>query len=78
MSDIIMGHCPGQAVYGGIVPAYFVWNGLIILLVMLVFYWLIRGSKNAKETPQEILVRRLVSGEITKKEYADLKKELVD
>jgi len=78
MDGFISGQCPGQVIYGGIVPAFAVWNGLIILVVMLVFYWLIRGSKSQKETPQDILLRRLVSGEITKKEYTDLKKELAD
>ena len=76
MNGIIEGQCPGQVVYGGIVPAFAVWTGLIVLVLMLVFYWMIRGSKSQKETPQDILLRRLVSGEISKKEYMELKKEL--
>jgi uncharacterized membrane protein len=76
MTDVVGGHCMAQTLYGGLVPAYVVWNGLIILLVMLVFYWLVRSSKTAKEMPHEILVRRLASGEISKQEYEDLKKEL--
>ena len=78
MNGIIEGQCPGQVIYGGVVPAFAIWNGIIILILMLVFYWLIHGSKSQKEKPQDILLRRLVSGEITKKEYMELKKELAD
>ena len=45
---------------------------------MVVFYLLIRGSKGPKETPHEILSRRLASGEISKNEYLELKKELAE
>ena len=78
MVGMIGGQCPGQVIYGGVVPAFASWNGLIILVIMLVFFWLIRGSKTPKETPHDILLRRLASGEISKKEYTELKKELAD
>lgn len=78
MTDIVSGPCWGHMVYGGVIPAYVVWNGIILFIVMVVFYWLMRGSKGPKETPHEILLRRLASGEISKNEYLDLKKELAE
>jgi len=54
---------------------------LILLILILIFWWLLRGQQfgyaaNTKETPVEIAKRRYAAGEITKKEYERLKREL--
>jgi putative membrane protein len=54
---------------------------LILLLLVLIFWWLLRGQNygyaaNTKETPLEIAKRRYAAGELSKKEYAQLKREL--
>lgn len=54
---------------------------LILLLLILVFWWLLRGQRfgyaaNTKETPLEIAKRRYAAGEISKKEYDKLRREL--
>ena len=54
----------------------------IIALVIFIIWWIVQhgglGSKltGKSESAQEILNRRLASGEITKKEFASLKKEM--
>jgi putative membrane protein len=56
---------------------------VILLLLALIFWWLLRGqqfgyTKNSKDTPLEIVKRRYATGEIEKKEYERLRKELRD
>lgn len=66
----------------GIFMGYgWVFQLLILLLLALIFWWLLRGQQfgyaaNTKQTPLEIIKRRYAAGEITKKEYERLKKEL--
>jgi putative membrane protein len=50
----------------------------IFIAFFLVVWWLIKEQPKQvrKERPLEILKRRLASGEITKKEFEDLKKEI--
>lgn len=58
--------------------------GLGILLQLFIFigflaitYWVVRsGNINKNTSPEEILKTRLAKGEITKKQYQELKKEL--
>lgn len=51
------------------------WIGVIWFIV-----WLVRQSKNFgssdDETPSRILKKRYAKGEITKKEYEDMRKEI--
>ncbi|MCF7866412.1 SHOCT domain-containing protein [Candidatus Woesearchaeota archaeon] len=54
---------------------------VIFILFFLVVFWLLKNQQNgtktvSNETPQQILKRRLASGEISKKEYHDLMKEI--
>lgn len=50
----------------------------IFIVFFLVVWWLIKGQPKQvkKERPSDILKRRLATGEITKKEFEDLKKEI--
>jgi len=46
-------------------------------LIFYVIYWVVNSGKNANfESPEEILKKRLAKGEITKKKYNELKKEI--
>ena len=53
---------------------------VILVLLILIFWWLLKGQgfgyAKSKDTPFEIVQRRYAAGEITKKEYAQLKKDL--
>ena len=54
---------------------------IIFILFFLVVFWLLKTQKDgvktsSNETPSQILKRRLASGEITKKEYESLMKEI--
>lgn len=48
----------------------------ILIVVLLVVYWVINTGKLNSGTPEEILKKRLAKGEITKKEYNEIKKEI--
>jgi putative membrane protein len=59
--------------FGGVTMIIFL--GLVIWLVI----WLINQNKNRnefKETPLHIIKRRYAEGEITKKQFEDMKKEI--
>jgi len=47
---------------------------IIIGLLILIFWWLLRGQ--AGDSPKEIVQRRYAAGEITKKEYQQILKDL--
>jgi putative membrane protein len=72
----------GGMMGGGLFMGYgWVFQLLILLLLVLIFWWLLRGQQfgyaaNTKETPTEIVKRRYAAGEIDKKEYDRLKREL--
>jgi len=59
------------------IPVFVVWNLIIILLLVLIFYWLVRGSRT-NETATDILKKRYASGEIDKKTFEQMKKDIVD
>lgn len=67
----------GRHMLFGIIPAPLVWNFLIILIIALIFYWLARGSKK-EETAVDILKRRYAAGEIDKKTFLEMKKDIAD
>lgn len=68
--------------YGGMGFGYgWLFQLIIFILFFLVVWWLLRNNgalsqKSQKESPMDILKRRLASGEISKKEFNDLKKEI--
>ena len=49
---------------------------LILGLIFFIVFWVIKSGKISSETPDEILKKRLVKGEISKKEYNELRKEI--
>ncbi len=60
------------------IPTFLLWNLLIILILALIFYWLLRSSRQTKETPMDLLKKRYVKGEIDKKTFNDMKKTISD
>jgi putative membrane protein len=73
--------CPMGLGHGFFMGYGWVFQLLILLLLALIFWWLLRGNQfgygaNTNSTPIEILKRRYAAGEITKKEFDRLKKEL--
>ncbi|MBU4202338.1 MAG: SHOCT domain-containing protein [Candidatus Altiarchaeales archaeon] len=67
----------GRHMLFGIIPAPLVWNFLIILIIALIFYWLARGSRT-NETATDILKKRYAAGEIDKKTFEQMKKDIAD
>ena len=54
---------------------------LIFVMFFLVVWWLLKGNPSfmqdrTRESPKDILKKRLAKGEITVKEYEHLKKEI--
>ncbi len=60
------------------IPTVFVWNLLFILVIALIFYWLLRSSRQSHETPLDLLKKRYVRGEIDKDEYEERKRVISD
>lgn len=59
---------------------HMIWWILWLLLLIWIFIlpYDIPGSRNKKDTPVDILKKRLASGEITLEEYQNLKKTLTE
>ncbi len=76
----MMGGYGGGMMGDGLYGYGWVFQLLIIVLLVAIFWWLLRGQRfgygTGKETPLEIVKRRYAAGEIAKKEYDSLKKEL--
>lgn len=72
--------CPYAA--GGMMGGFgygWIFQILILVLFFVIIFWLLRnqqGSQKTNEKPKDILKRRLASGEISKKQYDELKKEI--
>ena len=49
---------------------------LLFIAFVIVIYWVVKSGNIIKQSPEDILKARLAKGEITKKEYNDLKKEI--
>ncbi len=56
----------------------FVLQILLFVIFLGIIYWVMKSGKINNDTPQDILKKRLAKGEISKKEYNDLLKELKD
>lgn len=67
---------------GGFMMGYgWIFQIIIFILFFLVVFWLLKNQKmtnTTNETPEQILKRRLASGEIKKKEYEELMEEVVE
>lgn len=61
----------------GVIPVFMIWNMVIVILVILVFWWLIRGSYKSK-TPLDLLKKRYVAGEIDRETYLKMKEDITD
>ena len=59
------------------IPTVFLWNFLVILIITLIFYWLLQGTKS-HETPMDVLKKRYVRGDIEKKTFEEMKKDISD
>ncbi len=61
--------------FGGM---HLVWWFIWLIFIFWIFFtpWNIPGDQRKRESPLEILQRRLASGEITKEQYLELKKQL--
>lgn len=78
MADVCAfgGHMGGMYSYG------WLYQILIFIIFFLIVYWLIKSNQNTiistktEELPIDILKRRLAKGDITKKEFESLKKEI--
>ena len=76
--------CPVQTGFMGTHMGMFGFGWLFQILIFVIFFlvvwWLLRTSQAPSqpndEDPIEILKRRLAKGEITKKQYEELKKEI--
>ncbi len=73
MIDEYMMHGPGQLFFPGF-PILM--QFLLFLLFLGIVYWLIKSGQISNESPKDILKKRLAKGEITKKEYNELLKEI--
>ncbi|MEA3254670.1 MAG: SHOCT domain-containing protein [Candidatus Altiarchaeota archaeon] len=60
------------------IPTFMIWNLAIILLLALIFYWLVRGSKKSNESPLDLLKKRYVRGEIDEKTFEEMKEVIGD
>jgi len=49
---------------------------LMTLIFLLIVYWLVNSGKLSNESALDILKKRYVNGEISKKEFHELKKEI--
>ena len=73
--------CPIQGGFFGMMGFGWIFQILIFVIFFLVVWWLIRTDRAGRkeiEGPGQILKRRLAKGEITKKEYDILRKEIED
>ena len=74
-----MPYINGQFVRGSILgmrPYGWLFQLLILIAFFLVVYWIMKGSKSVKESALDILKRRYANGEITKKEFEKIKKDI--
>ena len=68
----------GRGELFGVIPKYLIWNFATVLLVALIFYWLLRSSSKAGETPMDVLKKRYAAGEIDKETFISMKKDIAD
>ncbi len=64
---------PGQIFFPGF---GIVLQILLFTIFLAIIYWVLKSGKISNETPEDVLKKRLAKGEITKKEYKEILKEL--
>ena len=70
---------PGRwLLFDVIPPLQLFMNISIFVILVLILYWLLRGSKKPAETPLDLLRKRYVKGEIDEKTYVHMKKVIYD
>ena len=58
-------------------PLGLIYQILIILALFLIVYWLLKNTKpSKKESAMDILKKRYANGEITKRQFLNLKKDI--
>jgi len=70
-----MGWGYGMGLFGALLMLVF-WVAVIVGIVYLI-KWLAASTKKPGDTPMEILRKRYASGEITKEEFEEKKKDLL-
>jgi len=60
----------------GAIIMLIIWAGIIALIVWVVLKLVRSGQKSSSETPLEIARTRYAKGEITKKEFEQIKRDL--
>ena len=54
----------------------FILQVILFIIFLYIIYWVLKSGKMGLDSPEDILKKRLAKGEITKKEYLDLLKEI--
>ncbi|NJL44000.1 MAG: hypothetical protein HC945_01600 [Nitrosarchaeum sp.] len=69
----MMMHSPGR-----LFPYHVVFQFVILLAFLAVLWWLVRGSGKLRrvESAREVLDRRFASGELSRKEYLQMRRTL--
>ncbi len=62
----------------GFIPMPLIVNLAMVVLVALIFWWLLRGSKTTEETPMSVLKRRYAAGEIDRKTFLQMKEDMAE
>jgi len=57
------------------IPTFYLVNLVFILVLALIFYWLLRGSRR-HDTPMDLLKKRYVAGEIDKETYLEMREDI--
>lgn len=75
---MVLETCPYHAGLGGGMMGfgYGFWIQILILIAFFAVIWWVMKGQQLIQTPTQILENRLARGEITKKEFDDLKKSL--
>ncbi|MCX6695701.1 MAG: hypothetical protein NTU61_05350 [Candidatus Altiarchaeota archaeon] len=69
---------PGRWLFDMIQPLQLFLNISIFVTLILILYWLLKGSRKPVESPLDMLKKRYVSGEIDTETYVHMKKTISD
>ena len=75
MSDYYYGAGYGHNIF----PGFPMFMQLVLFLIFVfIVFWIVKSGNITSDSAQEILKKRLAKGEITKKEYKELLKEILE